>query len=69
MWFMVFLGRAGTLPSCKPSRLRETRRRFPNPEEGAEGSTTSEQELADTTLVAAALRAGGAMTHRTHTLE
>jgi len=28
----------------------------------------SEQELAETTLVAAALRAGGAMTHGTHTL-
>jgi AhpD family alkylhydroperoxidase len=29
----------------------------------------SEQELAETTLIAAALRAGGAMTHGTHTLE
>jgi AhpD family alkylhydroperoxidase len=29
----------------------------------------TEQELAETTLVAAALRAGGAMTHGTHTLE
>src|SRR5438552_16884517 len=29
----------------------------------------SEQELAETTLVAAALRAGAAMTHGTHTLE
>jgi AhpD family alkylhydroperoxidase len=29
----------------------------------------SEQELAETTLLAAALRAGGAMTHGTHTLE
>lgn len=29
----------------------------------------SEQELAETTLVAAALRAGGAVTHGTHTLE
>src|SRR5687767_260930 len=28
----------------------------------------SEQELAETTLVAAALRAGGAMTHGTHAL-
>ena len=28
----------------------------------------TEQELAETTLVAAALRAGGAMTHGTHTL-
>ena len=28
-----------------------------------------EQELAETTLVAAALRAGGAMTHGTHALE
>ena len=29
----------------------------------------TEQDLAETTLVAAALRAGGAMTHGTHTLE
>jgi AhpD family alkylhydroperoxidase len=29
----------------------------------------TEQELAEATLVAAALRAGGAMTHGTHTLE
>lgn len=29
----------------------------------------SEKELAETTLVAAALRAGGALTHGTHTLE
>jgi AhpD family alkylhydroperoxidase len=29
----------------------------------------TEQELAETTLMAAALRAGGAMTHGTHTLE
>jgi AhpD family alkylhydroperoxidase len=29
----------------------------------------TEAELAETTLVAAALRAGGAMTHGTHTLE
>jgi len=29
----------------------------------------TEQELAETTLVAAALRAGGAMTNGTHTLE
>jgi AhpD family alkylhydroperoxidase len=29
----------------------------------------SEEELAETTLVAAALRAGGAMTHGTHLLE
>ena len=29
----------------------------------------SEQALAETTLVAAALRAGGAVTHGTHTLE
>jgi AhpD family alkylhydroperoxidase len=29
----------------------------------------NEQELAETTLLAAALRAGGAMTHGTHTLE
>src|SRR3954462_4328179 len=29
----------------------------------------NEQELAETAIVAAALRAGGAMTHGTHTLE
>ncbi len=29
----------------------------------------TEQELAETTLVAAAIRAGGAMAHGTHTLE
>jgi AhpD family alkylhydroperoxidase len=29
----------------------------------------TEQELVETTLIAAALRAGGAMTHGTHTLE
>jgi AhpD family alkylhydroperoxidase len=29
----------------------------------------TEQELAETTPIAAALRAGGAMTHGTHTLE
>ena len=29
----------------------------------------TEQELAETTLIAAALRAGGAMTHGTHMLE
>src|SRR2546423_71692 len=29
----------------------------------------TEQELAEATIVAAALRAGGAMTHGTHTLE
>jgi AhpD family alkylhydroperoxidase len=29
----------------------------------------TEQELAEATLIAAALRAGGAMTHGTHTLE
>ena len=29
----------------------------------------TEQELAETTLITAALRAGGAMTHGTHTLE
>jgi len=29
----------------------------------------AEQELAETTLIAAALRAGGAMTHGTHVLE
>ena len=32
-------------------------------------SDATEQELAETTLIAAALRAGGAMTHGTHTLE
>src|SRR5215813_7009428 len=35
----------------------------------AKRAGASEQELAETTLVAAALRAGGAMTHGTHTLE
>ena len=35
----------------------------------ARKSGASEQELAETTLVAAALRAGGAVTHGTHTLE
>jgi AhpD family alkylhydroperoxidase len=35
----------------------------------AKKAGASEQELAETTLVAAALRAGGAMTHGTHTLE
>ena len=29
----------------------------------------TEQELAETTLIAAAIRAGGAVTHGTHTLE
>jgi hypothetical protein len=32
-------------------------------------TTAAEQELAETTLVAAALRAGGAMTHGTHMLQ
>jgi len=35
----------------------------------AKKAGASEQELAETTLLAAALRAGGAMTHGTHTLE
>ena len=34
----------------------------------AKKAGASEQELAETTLLAAALRAGGAMTHGTHTL-
>lgn len=36
--------------------------------EKAAKAGASEQELAETVLVAAALRAGGAMTHGTHTL-
>jgi AhpD family alkylhydroperoxidase len=35
----------------------------------AKRAGATEQELAETTLIAAALRAGGAMTHGTHTLE
>ena len=35
----------------------------------AKEAGATEQELAETTLVAAALRAGGAMTHGTHTLD
>jgi AhpD family alkylhydroperoxidase len=35
----------------------------------AKEAGATEQELAETTLVTAALRAGGAMTHGTHTLE
>ena len=35
----------------------------------AKKAGATEQELAETTLIAAALRAGGAMTHGTHTLE
>jgi AhpD family alkylhydroperoxidase len=35
----------------------------------AKQAGATEQELAETTLVTAALRAGGAMTHGTHTLE
>jgi AhpD family alkylhydroperoxidase len=35
----------------------------------AKQAGATEQELAETTLVAASLRAGGAMTHGTHTLE
>jgi AhpD family alkylhydroperoxidase len=35
----------------------------------AKKAGATEAELAETTLVAAALRAGGAMTHGTHTLE
>ena len=45
-------------PYCIASHTRKAR---------AAGAT--EQELAETTLVAAALRAGGAMTHGTHALE
>ncbi len=35
----------------------------------AKAAGATEQELAETTLIAAALRAGGAMTHGTHALE
>lgn len=35
----------------------------------AKKAGATEQELAETTLIAAALRAGGAMTHGTHTLD
>lgn len=35
----------------------------------AKKAGATEQELAETTIVTAALRAGGAMTHGTHTLE
>jgi AhpD family alkylhydroperoxidase len=35
----------------------------------AKKAGATEQELAEATLVAAAIRAGGAMTHGTHTLE
>ena len=35
----------------------------------AKKAGATEQELAETTLVTAALRAGGAMTHGTHTIE
>ncbi|SRR6266704_1785066 len=35
----------------------------------AKNAGATEQELAETTLIAAALRAGGAVTHGTHTLE
>ena len=35
----------------------------------AKKAGATEQELAETTLVTAALRAGGAVTHGTHTLE
>ena len=35
----------------------------------AKKAGASEQELAETALIAAALRAGAAMTHATHTLE
>src|SRR2546423_982822 len=35
----------------------------------AKQAGASEEELAETTIVAAALRAGSAMTHGTHTLE
>ena len=35
----------------------------------AKKAGVTEQELAETTLVAAALRAGGALTHGTHTID
>src|SRR6516164_3540140 len=35
----------------------------------AKKAGATEQELAETTLIAAALKAGGAITHGTHTLE
>jgi AhpD family alkylhydroperoxidase len=35
----------------------------------AKNAGATEQELAETTLVTAALRAGGAVAHGTHTLE
>ena len=35
----------------------------------AKKAGATEQELAETTLIAAALRAGGAITHGTHTLD
>ncbi len=35
----------------------------------AKQAGATDQELAETTLIAAALRAGGAMTHGTHTLQ
>ena len=35
----------------------------------AKKAGATEEELAETTLIAAALRAGGAVTHGTHTLE
>ena len=38
-------------------------------QKNARKAGATEQELAETTLIAAALRAGGAMTHGTHTLE
>jgi AhpD family alkylhydroperoxidase len=37
--------------------------------ERARKAGATEQELAETTLIAAALRAGGAVTHGTHTLQ
>lgn len=37
--------------------------------QNARKAGATEQELAETTLIAAALRAGGAMTHGTHALE
>jgi hypothetical protein len=40
-----------------------------DPREKGQKAGASEQELAETTLVWAALRAGGAMTHGTHTLQ
>jgi AhpD family alkylhydroperoxidase len=45
-------------PYCIEVHLQKARR-----------AGATEEELAETTLVAAALRAGGAMTHGTHLME